>query len=411
MTATEILVYLFLFATLYFQVFILITFLDTKKDVFRVKKFKPSKFPSVTIMVPCFNEERTVAGTIHSLLDLEYPKDKLNIMVIDDGSTDGTQEVLKQFENNPQVTMHRKENGGKHTALNYGLEKVNTDLVGCLDADSFVRRDALKVIVSYFLNDKDIDAVTPSIIIREPKTIIQRIQRAEYYGSIFLRKMLSYLNAIYVTPGPFSIFKKEVFETLGHYRHAYNTEDFELALRMHTHKRKIVNAHEACVTTVGPYTARALHKQRLRWTFGFLKNMIDYKHLFGVRNGALGLLVLPSGFIALLAIIFFLFLSLYNILMSLIRKFVELDTIGWKLSFPEFHFDLFYINTDASLFIGFVLVSLTIIAFFAGKKMAQEKEMLISDFILFAIMYIVIAPLWIIHSFYNVMLAKKTNWR
>jgi len=411
MPATEILMYIFLFATLYFQVFILLTFLGTRKDVFSKKNFKPSRFPTVTIMVPCFNEERTVAGTIDSLLALDYPKDKLTIMAIDDGSTDSTPDVLKQFTNNPQVEIFTKENGGKHTALNFGLEKITSDLVGCLDADSFVNEDALSIVVSYFLRDKTIDAVTPSIIIREPKSIIQRVQRAEYYGSIFLRKMLSYLNAIYVTPGPFSIFKREVFTGLGNYRHAYNTEDFELALRMHSNNMRIVNAHEAHVTTVGPYSARALHKQRLRWTFGFLKNIIDYKHLFSTKKGALGALVLPSGIVALFTIVFFVSVSLYNILILSINKLIALQSINWKLSSPSFSLDLFYLNTDASLIIGILLVFMTIIAFTYGKRMADQKGLLVGEFILFAVLYVFIAPLWILHSFYNLILAKSTSWR
>jgi len=411
MLATELLMYIFLFATLFFQVFILLTFLDTRKDLFKKKDFKLSKFPSVTIMVPCFNEERTVAGTIDSLLALDYPKDKLSIMAIDDGSTDSTPEVLKQFNDNPQVTVYVKENGGKHTALNFGLEKIESDLVGCLDADSFVKEDALKIVVSYFMSDKEIDAVTPSIIIREPKSIIQRVQRAEYYGSIFLRKMLSYLGAIYVTPGPFSIFKRDVFTSLGNYHHAYNTEDFELALRMHSNNMKIVNAHEAHVTTVGPYSARALHKQRLRWTFGFLKNIIDYKHLFSTRKGALGAIVLPSGIIALFTIVFFVSVSLYNIAILSINKILALQAINWRLSGSPFSFDLFYLNTDASLIIGIVLVFMTILAFTYGRKMVEQKDLLTGEFILFAVLYVFVAPLWIIHSFYNLILAKSTEWR
>jgi len=411
MPVTEILMYIFLFATLFFQVFILLTFLDTRKDLFKKRNFNISKFPSVSIMVPCFNEEKTLAGTINSLLALDYPKEKLAIIVIDDGSTDSTPDVLTQFATNPQVKLYKKENGGKYTALNFGLERITSDLVGCLDADSFVERDALKIVVSYFLNDKSVDAVTPSIIIREPKSIIQKIQRAEYYGSIFLRKMLSYLGAIYVTPGPFSIFRRKVFTDLGNYEHAYNTEDFELALRMHNNSMKIVNAHEARVTTIGPYSARALHKQRLRWTFGFLKNIIDYKHLFGTHNGALGVLVLPSGIIALLTIIFFVSVSLYNITILSINKIIALQAVNWKLSSPSFSFDLFYLNTDASLIIGIVLIFMTIVAFTYGRKIADQKNLLIGEFILFAVLYVFVAPLWIIHSFYNLLLAKSTHWR
>src|SRR5690606_33425680 len=139
----------------------------------------------------------------------------------------------------------------KYTALNLGLQHVDTDLVGCLDADSFVHPEALNRIVPYF-DKKDVMAVTPAIKIHEPRSLLQIVQKVEYSWGIFLRKMLSYLGAIYVTPGPFSIFRTAVFKKLGGYKHAHFTEDFEIALRMQSHSMKIANAHDAHVYTVAP---------------------------------------------------------------------------------------------------------------------------------------------------------------
>jgi cellulose synthase/poly-beta-1,6-N-acetylglucosamine synthase-like glycosyltransferase len=244
-------------------------------------------------MVPCWNEAGTLSKTIHSLLNLNYPKDKLKIMIIDDGSTDNTWKVAEKFKNKPQVEMYHKENGGKYTALNFGLSKTTTDLVGCLDADSYVDKDALQNIVTYF-QDKETMAVTPSVKVWQPKTIIQLIQKVEYGWGIFLRKMLSYMGALYVTPGPFSIFRREVFDVVGGYKHAHQTEDMELAMRLQTNHIKIANAHNAYVYTVAPATLRKLYKQRLRWTYGFLKNVIDYRFVFFKREyGNLGIFVLP----------------------------------------------------------------------------------------------------------------------
>ena len=143
--------YIFLFLTLYLEVFFLITFfeerlkLDTKGTTGKL-----SYYPSATIIVPCWNEEKTVSKTIESLLALHYPKDKLKIFVVDDGSTDGTWEVVQKFLRNPQVKLFKKENGGKHTAVNYGIKNSTSELVGCLDADSFVDKDALHEIASAF---------------------------------------------------------------------------------------------------------------------------------------------------------------------------------------------------------------------------------------------------------------------
>src|SRR3989344_283358 len=229
-----LILYFSLFVSLFFEIFLLITYLEVKDEVKFEKEHlgKDIKnFPSVSIIVPCYNEEKTLAGTVDSLLALDYPKGKLSIILVDDGSTDSTKEVFKQFENNSQILAFSKENGGKHTALNFALEKINTDLVGCLDADSFVSPDALRKIIPFF-DDETIMAVTPSIKVHEPKTVLQYVQKVEYNWGIFLRRMLSSIGALYVTPGPFSIFRTLVFRELGGYRHAHHTEDLELALRM-----------------------------------------------------------------------------------------------------------------------------------------------------------------------------------
>ena len=224
---------------------------------------------------------------------LDYPKDRFSLIVVDDGSTDGTQKSLDEFRSNPQIKIFKKENGGKSTALNFALEKVESELVGCLDADSFVTPDALKRIVPYFL-DAEVMAVTPSIKIHEPKTILQHVQRIEYNWGVLLRRILASMNALYVTPGPFSIFRVSVFKELGPYRHAHHTEDMEMALRMQKNHYKIVNSHSAHVYTVGPEKFKGLYKQRVRWAYGFLNNAFDYRDMYFKKEyGNIGLFILP----------------------------------------------------------------------------------------------------------------------
>ena len=91
---------------------------------------------------------------------------------------------------------------------------------------------------------------------------------------------MSLVNAIHVTPGPFSIFRKEVFDKIGKYKHAHTTEDIEIALRMQKHHMKIENAPDAYVYTNTPKTVKSLYKQRKRWIYGFIQNALDYRGLF-----------------------------------------------------------------------------------------------------------------------------------
>ncbi len=407
----NILIYIFLFISLYFEVFFLITFLEYKNRQEK-KLILPKKLPSVTIMVPCWNEERTVAKTIKSLLALDYPKNKLQIFVIDDGSTDGTWSIIKKFEKNPQIQIFKKENGGKHTALNYGLSFINTDLVGCLDADSFVAPNALKEIVATFSQDEKIMAVTPAIVIHNPQTLMQLIQKSEYLLSVFIRKVASILDALFVTPGPFSIFRTSVIKEMKGYRHGHNTEDLELALRLQKNHYKIGNCPSAFVYTVGPRTLKALYKQRVRWTHGFLENAKDYKELFFTPSyGNLGLLMLPIALISIFSALYFTGILIFNVGKNITEKFVEINTIGISLGVsPSFVPNFFFINTDSLIFVTMAIIILTAILVLMGKKLVGEKLSISRDIVYYIFLYGFIAPLWLAKSVYNTTFSKKEGW-
>lgn len=411
---TTSVVYILLFISLYFEVFILITYLEIRPLIKHENKralTRSKHYPKVTIMVPCWNEETTISKTLHSLLNLDYPKDKLEIMAIDDGSTDSTWEVLQKFSSYKQITLVHKENGGKHTALNFGLSQSTGELVGCLDADSYVDKDALNHIVQYF-EDKKTMAVTPSVKIYKPENILQMIQSVEYGWGIFIRKILAYLGALYVTPGPFSIFRKEVFEKIGTYRHAHNTEDLEVALRMQANHMKIVNAHNAHVFTVAPNTLKKLYKQRLRWTFGFIKNVIDYKFIFFRKQyGNLGIFILPMASVSIVAGIYLIGITLFNAGRGLIDSIERIATVGFSSQLPSFSFDIFSINTEVIALASGIAFMGTFIMVLISRKMAEGKLSFGMDLVYFLTLYTFIAPLWLTKALYNAVFSIKTNWR
>ncbi len=367
------------------------------------------KYPTVTIIVPCWNEEKTVSATVHSLLNLDYPKDKLKIIIVDDGSTDNTWQVIQKFKNKKQIEIYHKENGGKHTALNFALERITSDLVGCLDADSFVDKDALRNTIVYF-EDKEIMAVTPSVKIWKPKNIIEMIQKVEYAWGIFVRKMLSYIGAMYVTPGPFSIFRREVFEKLGGYRHAHSTEDMEMAMRLQANHYKMVNSHNSMVYTVAPDALRKLYRQRTRWSYGFIKNAIDYKHLFFKKEyGNLGVFILPIATISIFAPICVLSISIYGLIRSFFHELVKINTVG--LQWPSWDFSWFAINTGLVSIISLLAFFGTVLIIFVSRKMADGKFKFGMDLIYFFAIYAFIAPLWLSKAVYNSVFSVKTKWR
>lgn len=401
--------YFFLFIALYIEVFLLITYFELRER----EKGAPSlpalnEWPGVSVIVPAWNEEATILETIFSILKLNYPKNKLSIFIVDDGSTDKTWDVIQKFSQNKQVRLLRKENGGKHTALNYALKFVDSELVGCLDADSFVHPEALKKIVIQF-GDPKVMAVVPSIKIFKPKGLLGLIQKTEYMFGIFLRKVFCYLNAAYITPGPFSIFRRSVFEKIGNYKHAHNTEDMEIAMRMQKNNMKISNVHDAFVYTVAPANIRALYKQRLRWMYGFLKNAIDYRDMFfKPRYGNLGMMILPAASFSIFSTMYFSGTIIFSWVNSLIIKIKEISIIG--ISWGGFHFDPFYVNTDAIVFISLVAVLGIFFIIMTSRKLAEEKNKFGLDSILFLVFYAILATIWTFKAIYNVIFTKKTKW-
>jgi cellulose synthase/poly-beta-1,6-N-acetylglucosamine synthase-like glycosyltransferase len=408
-TVSSLIMYGLLFVALNFEVFILISYFETIES--RKKKWTlPKKLPSVTVMVPVWNEGTTIRQTIESILKLDYPNNLLSIFIINDGSTDDTWQVLEQYRDNLQITLFNKENGGKASALNYGLEFVKSDLVGCLDADSFVFPETLKRIVARFAN-KETMAVTPSIKIHQPKTIIELIQKVEYSWGILFRNILCSLGAMYVTPGPFSIFRTEMFAKIGGYRHAYLTEDMELALRMQSHHYKIDNAPDAFVLTVAPKTVKALYKQRLRWTYGFMKNAFDYKYMYGnIRYGNLGLIVLPMATFSIFSSLYLVAYTIFGWLQKALLKLGELQTVGFSWNWHP-NFDWFYFNTGIITFAGTIGFLGTIMMVIFSMRLAEEKTKNGLDILYFLALYVFLTPLWVTRALFNVAFMRNTSWR
>jgi cellulose synthase/poly-beta-1,6-N-acetylglucosamine synthase-like glycosyltransferase len=234
----------------------------------------------------------------------------------------------------------------------------------------------------------------------------------EYGFGIFTRKMYHYMNAIYITPGPFSIFRKEVFEKIGPYEHAHNTEDIQIALRMQRGGLKIAHAHDALVYTVPPDTIGKLLKQRVRWSYGFIKNAYDFRDMiFNRKYGNVGMLVLPMAIFSVISVLYVSSVSIISMLQKLATWFVRIQTVGidWSLHMPNFEW--FYINTELIAFVSAVvgLGSFLIIA--ASRKMSEGKFNIGLDLIYYLTLYMFIAPLWIGKAAWNAIFSVKTTWR
>ena len=409
----NIILYIFIFLSVYVQVFYFVTFLENRKRiVIRKGEIKLSKYPKVTIAVPCWNEESTVYKTVRSLLALNYPKDKLQIFVIDDGSTDHTFDVINRFSKYSNIKVFHKENGGKHSALNFGLQNSDTEFFGCLDADSVADSESLVRIMSYFENREDIMAVVPSVLVHNHKNFVQKAQTAEYYMGVYFKKMLGFLGAIDVTPGPLTIFRKKVFDDLGGYRHGHSTEDMEIAYRMQRNHYKIEHCNDAFVYTNTPGTISKLYRQRVRWIFGFLNNTMDYSDLlFKGEYGNFSVLALPTRIISVMAIAYLSLRTLYLFFKYIISKFIVYKTVGFALHAKSIVFDPFFINTQAIFFIFILAYFFVFFSMLFGRRMSEGKWGLSMGMFYYFPVFTIVAPFWLAKAALNTILKRKPSWR
>ena len=408
---TEGALYVTLFLALYFQTFALLTFLSRDARARRSKQCLAGAFPKVAVVVPCWNEESTVGGTVESLLALDYPSDKLEIMLINDGSTDGTRAVMDRYASHPQITVIHKENGGKHSAVNLGIERTDAAFIGCLDADSFVHRGALKEVLAHFDDDR-VASVTASMTVHEPRSILEKMQYAEYLAGVALRHILASVNGLYVTPGPFSFYRRSVIRELGGFRHGHQTEDMEMAMRLQRHGYKIENAPRAQVFTKAPRTIWKLVKQRTRWTSGFIRNAYDYRDLMGNhRYGVLGLIVLPLGVLALVSAMGLTILTVVDTARMVATALRTQGDVPWSFVFSVPRLDWFYAPFTELFALSLIGIVSVASIMYIGKAISGTQKPIAGDILWYLMCYSFIAPLWVFRSAAYVALGVRNAWR
>jgi peptidoglycan-N-acetylglucosamine deacetylase len=251
--------------------------------------------PSLSVVVPAFNEALVINRTITSLLGQDYAGE-MEIVVVDDGSSDQTYAVARrEHGDDPRVGIYSKSNGGKASALNYGIARAHGDIVIGLDADTLFRRDTLRKLVAP-LADPEVGAVAGNAKVGNRVNIITRWQAIEYVVSQNLdRRAFSLLNCITVVPGAVGAWRKSLVLEVGGFSEDTLAEDQDLTLSIRRNGKSIAYADDAIAYTEAPDSFGGLAKQRFRWSFGTLQCM--WKHrgaLFRPRYGTLGMIAMPN---------------------------------------------------------------------------------------------------------------------
>lgn len=260
-------------------------------DIYGLKKHLQSKkdlsyYPYVSIIIPAYNEERSVIGAISSVITNTYPQDKVEVIVVSDGSTDGTEQQVKDFIAQYSISNVRlvtQINSGKANALNNGMKNFATgELVMCLDADSYIAPDALVHAVIYF-EDEKVMAMASNVKVVRSKGLLNLIQVFEYIICYQMKKAQTAFNIEYIIGGIGSMFRRSFLEQIDFYDGNTVTEDIDLTMKILQYGNKnirVIYASDVLAYTQGALSISDLMRQRHRWKWGRYQTFLKNRHLF-----------------------------------------------------------------------------------------------------------------------------------
>jgi len=312
----------------------------------------------VSIIVPAYNEEVNVLKTIETILKSDHQH--IEIIFVDDGSTDNTLDKVRLlFEQHPFVKIFTKINGGKASAINYGIEHASSEFVVCIDADTQLANNAVSLLIADFVNE-NIAAVAGNVKVGNKVNILTRWQSIEYTTSQnFDRLAFNVVNGIMVVPGAIGAFRKSAVKKVGGFSTDTLAEDCDITLKLLDEGYEIRTNNKAIAYTEVPETLHMFMKQRRRWSFGIMQSFWKHrKKLFGFSTPNLGWVVLPN-------------MLIYQLLLPLLSPLVDIMLIVSLVSGKTM--------MVVFLYFGYMLIDLLIstIAYYIEKKTIPIAKLLL----------------------------------
>ena len=384
--------------------------MKNKKTLFDYPK--TGKKYSVSFIIPAYNEGKNIKESIEHIFDVGYPYLK-EVIVVNDCSSDDTRKVVEGLlKKYPKLKLinNPKNLGNAACSQNVGLKYASGELIAVVDGDSFPARESINKMVGFF-DDKKVGAVTCPSKAKNRDKFIEKLQSIEYNVIGFTRKLLDYVDAIYVTPGTLALYRRKALDDIGGFDEQNMTQDIEATwnLTFHGYKRKM--CLDTYVTTRVPSTIKDWYRQRRRWNIGGLQCISKYrKYLFS--GNILGLFIIPffmmQLFLGLLGLGIFLYLSLTNIVRNYIFANYSMQAGTSLITLNDFYITPSFLNyLGIILFIAGGLFTILVLKIMKDNILKKEN---LFNLLFYLVFYLTIYPFIMISAIYKYT-KKSYKWR
>ena len=401
--------------------------------------------PGVSVVVPAYNEEAGIVESVRSLLALRYPRHE--VIVVSDGSTDRTLEVLEEAfdlvpvplvlrdapgsrdvvatyvsRRDPALRVLVKLNGGKADALNAGVRAARHPYLCVIDADALVEEDALLRVALPLIENEDVVVATGGIVrigngcvvdsgrivdVRLPQSRLAVLQAVEYFRAFLIGRVgWSRARSLLIISGAFGLFRRSLVEVVGGWATDTVGEDVELVLRLHRYLRerdedyRIAFVPDPVCWTEAPETVRGLARQRRRWQIGLAQALWRHKRMIGnPRYGVVGLVAMP-------------YFIVFELLGALPEAFgLVFMVVWWALGGLSL---VFFVSFLVVALLFGILLSIAALALeefsFRRHTRAREAVRLLAYAVLENLGYRQMNALWRVQALVELVLRRQVNW-
>jgi biofilm PGA synthesis N-glycosyltransferase PgaC len=377
----------------------------------RDKKATPAlkEWPTISIIIPAYNRGESLRRCLECVTKLEYPK-KMQIMVVDDASTDQTPEIVKDFKGKGIDFIRFEKNQGKARAINTALKKAKGEIVVAMDGDSYPAPDAIMKLIPNFYAFENVGAVTTIVRVKNNHGLLQKIQEVEYFLEFGLKNSaLNTMDSLYVTPGPLSAYTKEALVRMGGYDEHNITEDMEITFHLHKLGYRVVLEPRAQVFTEVPDTINKLFRQRKRWAYGGWQTIYKYRDEMFSTKKLFFRFFFPLRVVLDVSAILFLMLA--------VRMGLEYWHTAWGTisSYSTIAFETLVVPTlylNSHLFLYLMIVGITLLLAYMGTRAAGAKvqNISIAGVLLFLSVYWAFIVFIQVYSLVNAIRGGVQKW-